>query len=298
MQRMCCVTAPISAFLPTPLPSPLAASTPRGWSNVYVSASAAAAGRHGSPERSVLSDIYVRLSSLRARTRPICRLGCQPSPSSQQVFCAVLCVTVSARLVLGEVADCFGFHPAHSSAKQMPKRTCSAEARLKGLPTRRQSAGHVFIPIMRSQTSFTDYNVVLCLQIPWIHVSTITNLAVLRDVSLIPRVALMNACDISEAHFLNVVKPPQPPPPWIIHCVYLLYLMDHCVEIPNTMFCLFFFFLHFCCHYFSSFPPIRLNSRHTPHLAGNTIRTARARYLLLLDSRPLVFLVIPGIIRL
>lgn len=26
---------------------------------------------------------------IRARIRPICRLGCQPSPSSQQVFCAV-----------------------------------------------------------------------------------------------------------------------------------------------------------------------------------------------------------------
>lgn len=36
---------------------------------------------------------------IRARMRPICRLGCQPSPSSQQVFCAVLCAAVSAPLV-------------------------------------------------------------------------------------------------------------------------------------------------------------------------------------------------------
>lgn len=56
---------------------------------------------------------------IRARMKPICRIGCQPSPSSQQVFCAVLCVTVSARLVLGEVADCFEFaqYTEYSSAQ-------------------------------------------------------------------------------------------------------------------------------------------------------------------------------------
>ncbi len=52
--------------------------------------------------------------------RPICCLGCQPPPSSQQVLCAVLCVTVGARLVLREVADCFEFSQCiaaqHSSA--------------------------------------------------------------------------------------------------------------------------------------------------------------------------------------
>lgn len=32
-------------------------------------------------------------------------------------------------------------YPAHSSAQQMLKRTCNAEARLKGLPTAWQSAG-------------------------------------------------------------------------------------------------------------------------------------------------------------
>lgn len=58
---------------------------------------------------------------IRARMRPICCLGCQPSPSSQQVFCTVLCVTVSAWLVLGEVADCFEFaqYTEHHSAEQM-----------------------------------------------------------------------------------------------------------------------------------------------------------------------------------
>lgn len=50
-----------------------------------------------------------RVVFIRARMRPICCLGCQPSPSSQQVLCTVLCVTVSAWLVLGEVADCFEF---------------------------------------------------------------------------------------------------------------------------------------------------------------------------------------------
>lgn len=52
---------------------------------------------------------------IRARMRPICCLGCQPSPSSQQVLCAVLCVTVSARLVLREVADCFEFSQCSST---------------------------------------------------------------------------------------------------------------------------------------------------------------------------------------
>ena len=242
MQRLYCVTAPISAFSPRLCPPLGSLDTPRMIKCLRQCQRRCGRERHGSPERSVLSDIYVRLSSLRARTRPICRLGCQPSPSSQQVFCAVLCVTVSARLVLGEVADCFGFtrhtalHNKCSNAHAMQKhawRVCRQHGNLRG---------HVFILIMWSQTSFTDYNMVLLLQIPWIHVSTITNLAAFRDVSLIPRVALMNACDISEAHFFNAAKPPQPPPPCIIHCVYLLYLMDHCVEIPNTLFCLFVFF--------------------------------------------------------
>lgn len=111
---------------------------------------------------------------IRARMRPICRLGCQPSPSSQQVFCAVLCVTVSARLVLGEVADCFEFaqYTEYSTA-QLNKRLytnrslphkCNAQgythaltcAYMKAythtlfLPERLltgwPSAGHVFIP--------------------------------------------------------------------------------------------------------------------------------------------------------
>lgn len=142
----CIALQPQSLLSPHACALPLAASTPRGWSNVYVNASAAAAGRHGSPERSVLSDIYVRLSSLRARTRPICRLGCLPSPSSQQVFCAVLCVTVSARLVLGEVADCFGFTRHTALHNECSKRTCNAEARLKGFPTGWQSAGSRLYP--------------------------------------------------------------------------------------------------------------------------------------------------------
>ncbi len=64
---------------------------------------------------------------IRAKMRPICRLGCQPSPSSQQVFCAVLCVTVSARLVLGEVADCFEFsqYTEHSSAQLRWTNACT-----------------------------------------------------------------------------------------------------------------------------------------------------------------------------
>lgn len=63
---------------------------------------------------------------IRAWMRPICRLGCQPSPSSQQVFCAVLCVTVSARLVLGEVADCFEFaqYTEYSSAQHSGTNAC------------------------------------------------------------------------------------------------------------------------------------------------------------------------------
>lgn len=54
---------------------------------------------------------------IRARMGPICCLGCQPSPSSQQVFCAVLCVTVSALLDLGDVADCFEFPTVRSSTQ-------------------------------------------------------------------------------------------------------------------------------------------------------------------------------------
>lgn len=106
---------------------------------------------------------------IRARMRPICRLGCQPSPSSQQVFCAVLCVTVSARLVLGEVADCFEFaqyteysSAQHRSAQQMPVHTqklgthmhstCACMKALthafhvRSVADRWASAGHVFIP--------------------------------------------------------------------------------------------------------------------------------------------------------
>lgn len=64
---------------------------------------------------------------IRARMRPICRLGCPPPPSSRQVFCAVLCVTVGAWLLSGEVADCFRFsqNTEWSSAQLMWINTCA-----------------------------------------------------------------------------------------------------------------------------------------------------------------------------
>lgn len=92
-------------------------------------------------ERPVLSDIYVRLSSLRARMGPICRLGCQPSPSSQQVFCAVLCVTVSARASFGrgwQIA--FEFETSTLSTAQHGSHTCHAQ-----ICTRRDALTHTFL---------------------------------------------------------------------------------------------------------------------------------------------------------
>lgn len=123
---------------------------------------------------------------IRTRMRPICCLGCKPSPSSQQVFCAVLCVTVSAWLGWGEIADCFEFsqYTGYSSAQLSWTNACAhtqklnthalcmwvstckrtkalrklhlflPERLLKGL----QSLGHTFIPYFTaSQCSVTTH---------------------------------------------------------------------------------------------------------------------------------------------
>lgn len=58
----CIKSAEIHSLRASALPSP--ASTPQGWSRVYINVSAAAVGWLRSPEWSVLSDIYVWLSSL------------------------------------------------------------------------------------------------------------------------------------------------------------------------------------------------------------------------------------------